>query len=1004
MIKQAENAMLRYRRNLEKALAKAPSDLRSEVFQDADEFLLAEVMSMDVGRLTSENAAFERLTQRFGTPEQLAENYFPASQNKPAVGSKWVIQTIAAFLLLGTIGGVVYSMILNSSQSDERSPFTRVDFRDDGIVVKYGGKNWQWLEIEKIPVERIVTTAKKHFPGKWQRRIAEDLVKVMATLNHKPEETVQLRLRDLETGVVKEITHAPMTHANRRSVWETRSSRRLATADLHYGGEFKKSSPFTKVAFVDEKVFVEYNKKTWQWLALDDFSVEAIKEKSNEVYGGRWQKRISEDLFELLVRMDHKPGETVRLRLLDPASNEELVVAEALMSEENRRSVKQSAGWSPIRKQRYEKLSPFTKVTFEEDKIFVEFENKRWQWLALDDLRVAKIEAGAKKLYQDGWKKRVSEDLVEVLGRMGHTTGKTVRLRLLDPESNKERIVKDAPMTKDNRRSVLMANIKTEDGAIPPNAVASFHEQLKTRWAYYPKTKTQIDAQIERIKGSKFGNRQDVLLAFQKVLARGVDGHAGVRGQSLSGRCSPFLIESIGDRYVAFNPDRNSFVSEGHPYIDSIDGVSIDDWCKSASVLVAKGSPQLVKSRSLRLLRHIDHWRKVRGLGVSESVTVELSSKTGDSSVKKTIATLDRKPTYGEWPRSKSKTLRNNIGYLRIPSMDPDLDPAIRDSMTAMKSTDGLIVDVRGNGGGTRDALRLLASYFMSVEDSPRVANVAKYRLHPDFRAGHLEARFMYPADAKRWSDSEKAAITKFAATFKPEWEPPTDQFSRWHYMVLTPSDGKSKYHYDKPIVVLSDADCFSATDIFLAGLKGMPGVTIIGAPSGGGSARSVSFRLRGSTIETRIASMASFQPDGKLYDGNGVSPDEVILPSPEYFLGTDDPVLSHAIKLLATNAKTGLDSKPIQPKVEVTFEYSEPGSRNRIKKYVVLNPKAMPKIAEREKRRAEAVFELARAKAELAKAEKVKAEKVKADEKTRAEEKAAAGEEKTAAAPPAKK
>ena len=77
MIKQAEKAVSKYRNLLEKALAKAPRELKSEVIQDAEEFLMDEVYAMDVGRLTSEPAAYERLIQRFGTPQQLAESYLP---------------------------------------------------------------------------------------------------------------------------------------------------------------------------------------------------------------------------------------------------------------------------------------------------------------------------------------------------------------------------------------------------------------------------------------------------------------------------------------------------------------------------------------------------------------------------------------------------------------------------------------------------------------------------------------------------------------------------------------------------------------------------------------------------------------------------------------------------------------------------------------------------------------------------------------------------------------
>jgi len=41
---------------------------------------------------------------------------------------------------------------------------------------------------------------------------------------------------------------------------------------------------------------------------------------------------------------------------------------------------------------------------------------------------------------------------------------------------------------------------------------------------------------------------------------------------------------------------------------------------------------------------------------------------------------------------------------------------------------------------------------------------------------------------------------------------------------------------------------------------------------------------------------MASFQPNGKLYDGNGFQPDIIIEPVPIDFIGETDTVLDTAI------------------------------------------------------------------------------------------------------------
>jgi peptidase S41-like protein len=95
----------------------------------------------------------------------------------------------------------------------------------------------------------------------------------------------------------------------------------------------------------------------------------------------------------------------------------------------------------------------------------------------------------------------------------------------------------------------------------------------------------------------------------------------------------------------------------------------------------------------------------------------------------------------------------------------------------------------------------------------------------------------------------------------------------------------------------------FSATDIFLAGLKGMKNVLLLGTPSGGGSAATQEIVLGATPLRLRIGSMASFQADGKLFDGNGIQPDVLVEPVPEYYIGGRDNVLEEAVKRIrATN------------------------------------------------------------------------------------------------------
>ena len=177
------------------------------------------------------------------------------------------------------------------------------------------------------------------------------------------------------------------------------------------------------------------------------------------------------------------------------------------------------------------------------------------------------------------------------------------------------------------------------------------------------------------------------------------------------------------------------------------------------------------------------------------------------------------RPIYGEWPMGRCDILDSDIGYLRIEQMDDRLIDRINGCMDEFRDTRGLIVDVRGNGGGTRLPLIVLAGYLTGPDEKPWVGNVGRYRTSDRFGRDHLDARYMYRADDSRWSSDQRDVIQDLAEDFEPEWDR-AEGFSEWHYLVLGRTSSDEEFFYDKPVVILSDANCFSATDIFLGVLR----------------------------------------------------------------------------------------------------------------------------------------------------------------------------------------
>jgi C-terminal processing protease CtpA/Prc len=235
--------------------------------------------------------------------------------------------------------------------------------------------------------------------------------------------------------------------------------------------------------------------------------------------------------------------------------------------------------------------------------------------------------------------------------------------------------------------------------------------------------------------------------------------------------------------------------------------------------------------------------------------------------------------------------------------MDNRLEKTINGHMQDFRTTDGLIIDVRDNGGGRYGILRLIYGYLTPADEKPYVTNIAAYRKSKLFDMDHIHYRPTFRVDYKGWNEIQRTAITIARKNFRPEWTPPVDLFSDWHYMVIDKTPDVGQYHYDRKVVVLCNAGSFSATDGFLSGMADIPGVTLLGEPSGGGSGATQRFTLPASGIRIALSSMASFRPSGKLFDGNGIEVDIEMKPTVNDFLGKSDTVRSKAMELIMTQS-----------------------------------------------------------------------------------------------------
>ncbi len=213
-----------------------------------------------------------------------------------------------------------------------------------------------------------------------------------------------------------------------------------------------------------------------------------------------------------------------------------------------------------------------------------------------------------------------------------------------------------------------------------------------------------------------------------------------------------------------------------------------------------------------------------------------------------------------------SRELQGGVLYVAIPTLENDrirTDFLHLIDSTDLSSVNGMILDLRGNMGGSSAVANGIVG---SLIDEPVVAPTMTFPL--------------YSAARRAWGRETQWATER---------------------VEIVPRDGK---RYLGTLVLLTDAVTHSSAEDIVIELLTAERATVVGGRTAGGAGNAIQSSLPGGGM-LRVSTFRAAFPDGHEYVGTGVVPDVEILPEREDIVQGNDPVLSKAIEMTIQSPPT---------------------------------------------------------------------------------------------------
>jgi carboxyl-terminal processing protease len=364
------------------------------------------------------------------------------------------------------------------------------------------------------------------------------------------------------------------------------------------------------------------------------------------------------------------------------------------------------------------------------------------------------------------------------------------------------------------------------DGAPRPEVEAAYHEY--------------IDNAV------RAADRKDFDLATMRFIATLRNGHSQFFDSQLDGRPIKFRLLQVGVEWVVVN-SQDSGLPPG-AVVRSLDGKSVDDFVSERAQYVAASNDRLARTHVFSYPGLFPE-RVSIGLLNGNVVVVDRAVRAG------ALESVTARTSEGRWLRD------GRLAYIRIPAFgDPAYERTAVELVHQFASSPNLIVDVRGNGGGSTPQ-QLIAA--------------------------------LMNRPWRTWQETTPQHI----ALFDAQGIPPI-QALRGSRQQSPSSDA-----YGGRLFLLVDRFCGSACEDFVMPFKDTGRALVIGETTQGSSGNPYRADL-GNGMSVAIGAVRYRFPDGTDFEGIGITPHVAIDRTVADFANDRDSVLERARELAGASAR----------------------------------------------------------------------------------------------------